>query len=101
MDVIATLVILIITLGVAYANFGFPFNIKYESGDPATHYLTSVKFMQDERLLTVSEDKVFKSFESRKFASYVNSGLIMKCFEEKIDIIDNYVIFIAFGIFIL
>lgn len=101
MDVIATLVILIITLGVAYANFGFPFNIKYESGDPATHYLTSVKFMQDERLLTVSEDKVFKSFESRKFASYVNSGLIMKCFEGKIDIIDNYVIFIAFGIFIL
>ena len=101
MDVIATLVILIITLGVAYANFGFPFNIKYESGDPATHYLTSVKFMQDERLLTVSEDKVFNSFESRKFASYVNSGLIMKCFEGKIDIIDNYVIFIAFGIFIL
>lgn len=101
MDVIATLVILIITLGVAYANFGFPFNIKYESGDPATHYLTSVKFMQDERLLTVSEDKVFKSFESRKFASYVNSGLIMKCFEGEIDIIDNYVIFIAFGIFIL
>ena len=101
MDVIATLVILIVTLGVSYANFGFPFNIKYESGDPATHYLTSVKFMQDERLLTISEDKVFNSFESRKFASYVNSGLIMKCFEGKIDIIDNYVIFIAFGIFIL
>ena len=100
-DVFCSIVILVVTLGVTYLNFGFPFNIKYESGDPSTHYLTSIKFMQDEKLLSTSTDYAFKSFKTRKFVSYVNSGLIMKCFEGKINIIDNYIIFIAFGIFIL
>lgn len=100
-DVFAAIVILIITIFVTCLNFGFPLNIKYESGDPAVHYLTSVKFMQDEKLLTVSQDQVFGSFQTQKFLSYVNSGLIMKCFEGKINIIDNYIIFIVFGIFIL
>ena len=100
-DVFSVLIILIVSCIAGYLNFGFPFNVKYETGDPATHYLTSIKYMQEEKLLTVSEDEVFTTFETRKFASYVNSGLIMKCFEGKIDIIDNYIIFISFGIFIL
>lgn len=100
-DIFCSAVILFVTLGVSYLNFDFPFNIKYESGDPSTHYLTSVKFMQEEELLSNSYDEAFKSFKTRKFMSYVNSGLIMKCFEGKFDIIDNYIIFIYFGIFIL
>ena len=100
-DSFSAVVILIITLLVTFLNFRFPFNIKYETGDPATHYLTSIKFMQEEKLLTNSKDFAFGNFETRKFASYVNSGLLMKCFEGKINVIDNYVIFIAFGIFIL
>lgn len=100
-DAICAIIILAITLGVSYLNFGYPFNIKYESGDPSTHYLTSIKFMQEEKLLSNSKDQVFVGFKTRKFGSYVNSGLIMKCFEGKNNIIDNYIIFIAFGIFIL
>ena len=46
------------------------------------HFLSSIKFMQDEELLTDSEDEVY-DFSVRKFASYVNSGLLMKCFENK------------------
>lgn len=40
-------------------------------------------------------------FSARKIGSYVNSGLIIKCFEGSADEIYNYKIFIGFGIFIL
>lgn len=101
MDIFAIVIIGIITIFTAVLNFDILFNIKYESSDPSCHYLTSLKFMKEEKLLSVSEDDVYNNFTSRKFASYVNSGLLMKCFEGKIDYIDNYKIFIAFGIFIL
>ena len=101
MDVFSTIAILIVTIVVTFANFRLPFNIKYESSDPSCHYLTSLKFMKEEKLLSISKDDLYGSFTCRKFASYVNSGLLMKCFEGKIDYIDNYKIFIAFGIFIL
>lgn len=100
LDVFAVIVIFIITVTVGIINFGIPFNIKYESGDSSVHFLSSIKFMQEEKLLTDSQDEAY-DFSVRKFASYVNSGLLMKCFENKIDIIDNYIIFILFGIFIL
>ena len=100
LDVFAVIVLCIITVTVGIINFGIPFNIKYESGDSSVHFLSSIKFMQDEELLTDSEDEVY-DFSVRKFASYVNSGLLMKCFENKIDIEDNYIIFILFGIFVL
>ncbi len=92
----------IITLIVSYLNFGFPFQIKYETGDPSVHYLTSEMFAEGTSLLANSQkDEVYGSFVSRKPASYVNSGLIMKCFEGIIDSFDYYKIFISFGIFIL
>lgn len=94
-------VILISTLVVSYLNFGFPFNIKYETGDPAVHYLTSVIFAEQDSLLNLNVDEVHDSFEGRKIGSYVNSGIIMKCCSSFMDDIDYYKIFIAFGIFIL
>lgn len=101
MDIFAIIIILIGTLFVTFLNYGTKFNIKYESSDPSCHYLTSLKFMKEERLLSISKDDLYGNFKCRKFASYVNSGLLMKCFEGKIDYIDNYKIFMAFGIFIL
>lgn len=101
MDIFSTFVIFIVTIVITFANFGFPFNIKYESSDPSCHYLTSLKFMKEEKLLSNSQDDLYGNFTCRKFASYVNSGLLMKCFDGKINYIDNYIIFIAFGIFIL
>ena len=101
MDILAIVIIGIVTVFTTFLNFGSSFNIKYESSDPSCHYLTSLKFMKEEKLLSTSKDDLYKNFTTRKFASYVNSGLLMKCFEGKIDYIDNYKIFIAFGIFIL
>lgn len=89
------------TLIVAYLNFGFSFNIKYETGDPSVHYITSKMFANSDSLLIKEEDTVHKSFTTMKTISYVNSGIIMKCFQGPIDSYYDYYIFIGFGIFIL
>lgn len=93
-------IILLVTFIVSCLNFGIPFNIKYETGDPATHELTSVIFADEEKLLNFYEDEVYGVSNGRKIGSYVNSGIIMQCFSNVIDEIDYYNIFIAFGIFV-
>ncbi len=102
-DLLYISLLAIATIGAGYLNFGFPFEIKYETGDPATHYLTSELFKEQDTLLANQKeaDEVFGIFDNRKTVSYVNSGLIMKLFENVIDSFDNYKIFILFGMFIL
>ena len=98
------LCILIITIGVgivSYFEFGFPFNIKYETSDPSVHYLTSVEFAKNETLLTNYNDIIYGNMQIRKPASYVNSGLIMMIFSPYMEEIEFYNIFIAFGISVL
>ncbi len=99
--IIAVIVILFAVLLVSYFNFGLPFNIKYETGDPAVHYMTSRLFAEEDSLLNLYKSDIYGSFEGRKIGSYVNSGIIMQCFEGITDSISNYKIFIGFGIFIL
>lgn len=100
-DILYIFLLLIAVLIVSYLNFGFPFNIKYETGDPSVHYLTSDMFSENDSLLITDKDEVYGSFAVRKTVSYVNSGLIMKCFSNVIDSYYNYNIFICFGIFVL
>ena len=94
-------IILLATFIASCLNFGLPFNIKYETGDPAVHHITSVVFSQEEKLLNFYKDEVYGISQGRKIGSYVNSGIIMQCFSNIIDEIDYYNIFIAFGIFVL
>lgn len=91
----------IAVLVVSYLNFGFPFNIKYETGDPSVHYLMSEMFAENDSLLIEDTDEVYGKFTTSKNVSYVNSGLIMKCLQGVIEPFYNYNIFIAFGIFVL
>ena len=101
-DLLYIVIIAIATIIVSYLNFGFPFEIKYETGDPATHYLMSDLFREQDTLLSKGKpDQVFGSLSNRKTASYVNTGLIMKCLERIVNPIDNYNVFIIFGITIL
>ena len=101
-DIIFISILAVIILVVSYINFGFPFNIKYETGDPSVHYLTSIMFAESETLLAAAEpDQVYGSFNVRKTMSYVNSGLLMKCLSDNLEPIQCYNIFVVFGIFIL
>lgn len=100
-DLLYIVLLGIAVLIVSYLNFGFPFNIKYETGDPSVHYLTAEMFAENDSLLVKDRDEVYSSFTTRKTVSYVNSGLIMKCLQGVIDPFYNYNIFIVFGIFVL
>lgn len=91
----------IAVLIVAYLNFGFPFNIKYETGDPSVHYLTAEMFEENDSLLITDKDEMYGSFATRKTVSYVNAGLIMKCLSGVMDSFYYYNVFIIFGIFVL
>lgn len=100
-NLLCVLIILFVTFIASCLNFGLPFNIKYETGDPSVHYLTSIEFAEEERLLNFYEDDAYGVSVGRKIGSYVNSGIIMKCFSDVLEEIDYFNVFIAFGIFIL
>ncbi len=100
-DILYMTILAIAVLIVSYLNFDFPFNIKYETGDPSVHYLTSQMFAENDSLLITDKDEAYGNFTTRKNVSYVNSGLIMKCLYGVIEPFYNYNIFIVFGIFIL
>lgn len=101
-DILYVLLILAIVLIVSYINFGYPFNVKYETGDPSVHYLTSVMFAESDALLAATEgDYLYGSFNVRKTVSYVNSGLLMKCLCPKLEALDCYSVFVCFGILTL
>ena len=95
------IIILFVTFIVSCLNFGLPFKIKYETGDPATHYYTSVVFAENEELLVRDIDDVYGSLQVRKIGSYVNSGILMQCFSNILEEADYFNIFVLFGIFIL
>lgn len=101
-DIIYILLLTIAIIAVCYINFGFPFDINYISADPSHHYLTSIRFAEQETLMpnTVPDD-VYGTLDVRKPMSYVNSGLLMKCFSEKLDNVLYYYIFAGFDIFTL
>ena len=55
MDFIYILILGIASLLVSYINFGFPIQIKYETGDPSVHYLTSQMFAESDALLAAED----------------------------------------------
>lgn len=100
-DVIYICAIIVVLLVIGIINFGYPFEINYISSDPSFHYLTSIKFAKEDALMPNTEyDEVYGNVSVRKPVSYVNSGLLMKCFCEDLDSIrDTINIFVGFGIF--
>lgn len=101
-DLLYIFLIAIVILAVSYLNFDFPFDVNYETGDPSVHYLTSLKFAESEALLpNIEYDEVYGDLSVRKPASYVNSGLLMKCLSKDVDSIECYNIFASFSIFTL
>lgn len=97
-DIVFVLLITIIIGIVAYKNFGFPFNIKYETSDPYIHARAAILFSEEQTLLNNIDDGIIK-FNNFMPGAYINCGLIMKVCNNIIDPIDKYQIFIGFSIF--
>ena len=101
-DIIYILLLFIIIFTICYMNFGFPFDICYISADASHHYLTSMRFAEQETLMQNAEpDAVYGTMNIRKPASYVNSGLLMKCFCKNLEPVSCYYVFAGFGILTL
>lgn len=101
-DILYISLIALTVIIISYINFRNPLNIKYETSDPAVHYLTSVMFAESDSLLAGTDnDPVYGSFNVRKAVSYVNSGLLMKSLCKNLDPMECYNIFAFFGMLIL
>lgn len=51
---------------ISYVRFGFPFSIKYDSGDSAVHFLTADIFSREDKLLNNVKDELYRRFLSKK-----------------------------------
>ena len=102
-DFIFGAILLLIIMGISFINFGFPFNVNYETSDPAHHYLNAVEFAENEILLPGIEDRdyIFGRYTNRKNLSYINSGLLMKVLNKNINPIECFNIFVGFGMLTL
>ena len=101
-DLIYICILALIVIIISYINFGFPFNVNYDSGgDSATHFFASLMFADSDYLLGAEQksDYIFGTLGNFRPASYVNSGLLMKSIFKNIQSLQCYNIFAAFGIF--
>lgn len=101
-DVLYIFLIIIILVAISYNFFGYPIDINYASADPAMHYLTSIRFAEQETLMPNTQpDDVYGKMSTRKPMSYVNSGLLMKMFSKNLEPISCYNIFVYFDLLTL
>lgn len=101
-DLIFITILLLFILGISYINFGFPFNVNYETSDPAEHYINSIEFAEKEILMPGIKEKdyIYGNYTNRKNASYLNSGILMKAFNNT-NFLEYFNTFAYFGMFTL
>jgi len=97
-DIIAIIVIVIVTLTSAYLNFGIDLNIKYLTTDSAVHFKAAREFYQNDLLLNKTEGtSISKQF---MIGAYTNTGILFKVLEPFVGEINLYKVFISFDIFL-
>ncbi len=94
-DIIATLIILIITFAVTYCQYKIPFNIKYTITDGAVHYNAMVNFYEKSDLLKTVNLENFNTFMT---GAYVNSGILLKSLSSVITLKDYFSVFVIFDV---
>ena len=94
-DIIATLIILIITSAVTYCQYKIPFNIKYTITDGAVHYNAMVNFYEKSDLLKTVNLENFNTFMT---GAYVNSGILLKSLSSVITLKDYFSVFVIFDV---
>lgn len=95
-DIVAVIIIGIVTLSTALANFGTKLDIKYIMTDAAVHYKAAREFYQNDRLLNKTENtETSKQF---MIGAYTNTGILFKVLEPVIGEVNLYKVFICFDI---
>ena len=102
-DIIIPFLILLVTIGIAYKQFGIPIQANYLISDGIAHYRTAVDFYEQHQLLTESKMDGFNSLglETLMPVSYVNIGILFISFSDFVDEIDFYKLFVLFDVYML
>lgn len=98
-DIIVALVLFIVTILIAFIRFGFPFSIVYQTMDPGVHFQSAHSFYKESILLNFAQDNTIFNFETWRFASYTNLGLIFKFVSPFILESNFYNIYILYDLF--
>lgn len=100
-DIAFLAMLLILVIFIAYEQYGFPFNIKYEITDGSTHYYYAEQFSETSELLYKGKNNTPYGIYDSSFrlpTAYVNEGILFKIFDDAILKVD---LFILFDLFIL
>lgn len=90
-DIIFMIILLILVIGFALIHYGIPFSIKYETTDPAIHFMWTKDFYNNKTL----------SWGSSMPAAFINTALLFDLFDKIVAEQDFYYIYIVFDLIIL
>ena len=93
-DIIALAILLVLVSFIGYTHYGFPFEIKYETTDPAVHYYFARTYYEEQS--TPAGD-----LKTTMPGAYTNTGILFVLFSNWIDEIEFYNIYIMFDLIIL
>lgn len=98
-DIVATVIVLIITLVLSYLNFGGELHIKYIMTDAAAHFSAAREFYEyGTTVNNIENEAVSGQF---MMGAYTNTGILMKVFGPVIGEMNIYMIFTLFDICML
>lgn len=100
-ELIHLLIIFLVVVIVSIVRFGFPFSITYQTLDPAVHLQSTYSFYRESLLLNFSSSNTILNFETWRFASYTNLGIIFKFFSPFVNEFFFYNIYIIYDILTL
>ena len=100
-DLLLLFIVLFVVIFIAIFRFGFPFSIRYESLDAGVHYQTAYSFYKKSLLLNFVSDGTIYNFQTWRFGSYVNLGLIFKVVSPLVSDINLYNVYILYDLFTL
>lgn len=99
-DIIFSILMLMIVIFIAYKQYKFPFNIKYEITDGSTHYFFAQQFYEKSTLLYKELTEDFLGLYNSSFrlpGAYINEGILFKIFGNSL----KTNLFIIFDLFVL
>lgn len=90
-DIIFMIILLVLVIGFAIMHYGIPFSIKYETTDPAIHFMWAKDFYNNKTL----------TWGSSMPAAFINTALLFDIFDNIVAEQDFYYIYIVFDLIIL
>lgn len=93
-DVIAVFILLMIVIFIGYKHYGYPINIKYETTDPAVHYNFANEYLKEQQTPA-------GELKTTMPGAYTNTGILFTIFENHMQTIELYQIYILFDLIIL